>query len=227
MHWRVMTYNIHHGADVDGKAALARQAALIANLGPDLVALQEVDRFLPRSRMRDQARLLAAAGGMEFVFSANLRWLGFMQYGNAVLSRRPFGGYKHLPLPDRGEKRGLLVARIDGEREPVFFLCVHLGLDHRDRRRQLSIIRRTVAALNGPVILAGDFNTTPGSGELDLLGELLRPAALRLPTFPSDRPRFPLDNVFYSPHWRTTAVSTPLSTASDHLPLLVNLCRSD
>ena len=46
---RVLSYNIHHGAGVDGKLDLPRIAGVITAVKPDLVALQEVDRNTERA----------------------------------------------------------------------------------------------------------------------------------------------------------------------------------
>jgi len=46
---RIMTYNIHHGAGIDGKVDIDRIAKVIARENADIVALQEVDRGVERS----------------------------------------------------------------------------------------------------------------------------------------------------------------------------------
>ncbi|WP_201721852.1 endonuclease/exonuclease/phosphatase family protein, partial [Desulfotomaculum copahuensis] len=144
MHWKILTYNIHHGRNADGRISLPRLAAVISAEQPDLAALQEVDRFLPRSRMRDQALVLAAHTGLHHAFAANIRWLGFMQYGNAVLSRLPLLEQRRLSLPGTGEKRGLLIVRLTREKRTVIFLCTHLGLDRSERKQQLTAIRDSI-----------------------------------------------------------------------------------
>jgi len=51
--FRAMTYNIHHGEGVDGRLDIERIAALIRDERADLVALQEVDRGVERTKRRD------------------------------------------------------------------------------------------------------------------------------------------------------------------------------
>ena len=52
---RVLTYNIHHGEGMDDLLDLERIAALIREVTPDLVALQEVDSVTARTGSVDQA----------------------------------------------------------------------------------------------------------------------------------------------------------------------------
>ena len=50
---RVMTYNIHHGEGLDGRVDTARIAELIKQERADIVALQEVDKGVRRTALRD------------------------------------------------------------------------------------------------------------------------------------------------------------------------------
>lgn len=61
---RLATANILHGRSLaDGLVDDDRMAAAIASLGADVVALQEVDAFQPRSNAIDQTAVIAAAAG--------------------------------------------------------------------------------------------------------------------------------------------------------------------
>src|SRR5438270_1349612 len=64
----VMTYNIHHGAGMDGKVDLPRIAEVIKRSGADLVALQEVDRITLRTSRIDQCKELGRLTGMHAYF---------------------------------------------------------------------------------------------------------------------------------------------------------------
>ena len=66
---KVMSYSIRHGKGLDGKASLSRIAEVITKAQPDIVALQGVDRFMPRSGFRDQLKRLAKLLGMHACFS--------------------------------------------------------------------------------------------------------------------------------------------------------------
>jgi endonuclease/exonuclease/phosphatase family metal-dependent hydrolase len=215
---RLFTYNIHHGKGVDGKVRLRRVAAVLQRHNPDAVALQEVDRHLPRSYLRHQARALARHLGMYFVFTPTLSWLGICQYGLAILSRYPISEHQYYPLPGAHEPRGLQSASLDHDAGTFFLLNTHLGLNYQEREKQAEAIREIIRSLSGPVVLAGDMNT-----ERLTFPELPVTPPDHLPTFPSYRPRFGLDRIFASRHWRIIRAFTPSTGASDHLPLLVEL----
>jgi hypothetical protein len=73
---RVMTYNIHVGVGMDKKLDLERIADVIGNEHPDLVGLQEVDRAVKRTELRDEILELAKLTGMDYAFAHNLDFQG-------------------------------------------------------------------------------------------------------------------------------------------------------
>lgn len=224
---RVLTYNIHHGQGTDGMVSLRRIAATIREHNPDLVALQEVDCFLPRSCFNHQAFILACLLGMNYVFYGVRRWLSFMQYGNAVLSNCRLSEHHNLILPAEAERRALLKIRVEPENHPVFcFLNTHLGLSKGERRRQIEEIAGVIQQLKMPIILAGDFNAEPAVDEMKNLASRLRFASFSIPTFPAYAPKFCLDHILVSSHWVVLRSAIVQSTASDHLPLVVDLEHS-
>src|SRR5688500_2206377 len=66
---RVLSYNIHHAEGTDGKLDVARIAGVIKAAGPDLVAVQEVDRNTTRTNKVDQAAELARLTGLHGEFA--------------------------------------------------------------------------------------------------------------------------------------------------------------
>ena len=84
----VLAYNIRHGEGMDNKIDLQRIADVISKVNPDLVALQEVDKFCKRSGQRDLARELGEMLGMQHRFGKFMDYQGG-EYGMAVLSRFP------------------------------------------------------------------------------------------------------------------------------------------
>lgn len=73
---RVLTYNIHHGAGIDGKLDLERIARVIRDARPDIVALQELDRNTQRTRKVDQPAELARLTGLHGTFGGNIALQG-------------------------------------------------------------------------------------------------------------------------------------------------------
>jgi endonuclease/exonuclease/phosphatase family metal-dependent hydrolase len=104
--FRVMTYNIFGGNDLQRQSNLTRVAAMIDSLQVDVVLLQEVDRLTTRSGRVDQAAVLAERTGMHVVFGSSMDF-GGGEYGNAILSRWPVQSSRVVPLqPDPAERAG-------------------------------------------------------------------------------------------------------------------------
>lgn len=227
---RILSYNIHHGAGVDGKLDLPRIAGVIRGAEPDLVALQEVDRIVERSGRVDQPAELAKLLDMHVAFGANIRLQGG-QYGNAVLSKFPLVRHENRLLPnvDRGEQRGLLDADVGlpGGRGELRFLVTHF--DHRpdDRERRASVEQVNRLAMlqpDRPTILAGDLNDGPSSAVLrELDTRWRRTNDEPRPTVPVDRPVQQIDFVLVRPVDRWKIVETRVldeAVASDHRAVL-------
>ncbi len=138
---RFVTYNIHFGVGRDGFHDLDRIAAAVE--GADVIALQEVERFWPRSDMADQPRELAKRlPGYWWVYGANLDLHsaeGFpgeasdrrRQFGNMLLSRTPIRASENIPLPrlatePHSMRRGALEAVIDGPAGSLRVVSTHL-----------------------------------------------------------------------------------------------------
>lgn len=183
---KVMTYNIHHGVGTDDKLDLPRIANVINLAMPDVVALQELDRFWARSGHANQPQELADLLGMRYRYAPNLYlypetvFEADREFGVATFSRYPIIRNDHhlLHTPDGWEQRGLLDTRVNvpgmGE---VSVLNTHLQSDANgesrtaawQRQDQSAWISKYIANLDVPVILMGDFNAEPESNDLDAL----------------------------------------------------------
>jgi endonuclease/exonuclease/phosphatase family metal-dependent hydrolase len=234
VHFRVMTYNIHHGEGLDGKVDLVRIAELIKRERADIVALQEVDKGVARTQQRDIAGELAKLTGMTGVFSNNFHYQGG-EYGNAVLTRFPVLTTRntHYQMLRTNEQRGLLELTLNVKGRELGFLDTHLDFRHDDAERLLNLIkiREVVNAHAGqPVILCGDFNDAPTSRTYSRLKLFLNDAWSMVGqgtgwTFSADHLQRRIDYVWFSPSesLRPVRAWVPASNASDHLPLVVEL----
>jgi endonuclease/exonuclease/phosphatase family metal-dependent hydrolase len=175
---RVMTYNIRHGRGNDDRVDLGRIAEVIRSNNPEVVALQEVDRFWTRSGNVDQPAELARLLDMHACFAPNLDLTSRSpidrpcQYGVLMLSKSPILSWSHFRFPaaDGWEPRGLLEARID---VPMFgeiaVLATHFQAGPPDREQeakrqraeQARLTAERVRALRCPVIVMGDLNAGP------------------------------------------------------------------
>lgn len=227
---RVLTYNIHHGAGMDGRIDLERIAEVIRQSEADLVALQEIERGVQRSGGVDEPARLAELTGMQAVFEKNITFQGG-EFGNAVLSRRPVEFQKYHPLPNSpgGEQRGVLEVHVRVGGQKLIFLATHF--DHRgpdgDRLASVGALRKLVDDRKGvPIILAGDLNATPDSRVLaELTTSLANPCPVSpdANSYPADKPAQRIDYVLFNefPGWRSTECRViPELAASDHRPVL-------
>ena len=167
---KVLTYNIHHGRGTDGHYNLERIAKVIKAQDPDIVALQEVEKFRTRTSHDDQPAVLAELLGMHHVF-APIRTVCLQDshseaaYGNAILTKFPVLACETfcLKYTNTVEPRGCLHATVEVNGYPLHVFCVHLGLRYRERHFQIERLLSTDIVSNdrfgsGPRVLLGDFN---------------------------------------------------------------------
>jgi len=226
---RVMAYNIHHGEGMDSVLDLERIAAVIRSVDADLVALQEIDSVTTRTGRVDQAVELGMLTGLEPVFG---RFMPYREgaYGMALLSRWPIAEVENVRLPDGEEPRSALSARVTSPTtgRPLRFVGIHFYRTEEERLRQAMGLAEHLADDTIPGILAGDFNSTPGSHVLSFLEEewgVVTKGADRL-TFSSFDPVREIDFVLLRPSARFEVLRSWLlhePVASDHRPVVVDL----
>ena len=228
----VLTYNIYHGEDDNGKSNLDAVAGIINSLKPDLVALQEVDKGTTRAKGLDLTAELSRRTGMKGVFGRAMDYAGG-EYGEAILCRHPVIETKNNPLPHapEAEPRAALEAHIQ---LPAGGLIVFVGthLDHlrdqKSRMMQAGRIRELYVDYDLPVILAGDLNAVPGSDPIGLLAQDWSDASQGdpRPTCPSVAPKRKIDYIMFKPkdRWRVVEVRVvDERVASDHCPVFAVL----
>ena len=240
---RVATYNIHKGVQGLGPARrleIHNLGLAVEQLDADIVCLQEVrkmnrkeEQYFDRWPNVPQAEYLAPEG-YESVYLTNA-YTRDGEHGNALLSKFAIRHYENLDVSVTGsERRGLLHAVLDvpGQR-PLHTVCAHLGLDERQRVKQLRLLCRLLDSLpaEAPVIVAGDFNDWRQRADQHLAGCGLvevftqahgRPAR----SFPARWPLLCLDRIYVrNAQARQPRVMgrKPWSHLSDHLPLFVEV----
>lgn len=223
---RILAYNVKHGRGMDGAIDLERIARVISEQDPDLVALQEIDEGCGRSGGVDQARRLGELCSMTPIFGPFMDYDGG-RYGMALLSRLPVEASTNHVLPPGREPRTALAARVrldDGR--ALVLIGIHLYATEEERLAQAETLLDVCAGEEAPVVLAGDFNSTPGSRVMERLGQAFEdPAKQGDPrTFPSPSPEREIDFFLLRPGKRfevleQRVVDEPL--ASDHRPILL------
>ncbi|TAH36782.1 MAG: endonuclease [Planctomycetota bacterium] len=238
MRVRLMTWNIHRAIGVDRRFRPERVAAVIQHHQPDVLLLQEVDRFVPRSGRLHLAEFLAEACGYPYHSWAQAHVLAEGSYGNATLSRFPIRRRRHFDLTLNGRKqRGCLYTVLDppGPVRDLYLFNMHLGLGSAERAEQMrrflsfDVIRHLPASAR--IIVAGDTNDWRNrlyhygglakAGFRTWGGHGRRQSHL---TFPSLAPITALDKFFWrgplgEPHVHISRLRAT-RVASDHLPLL-------
>ena len=238
---RVATYNVHGCVGTDKQRSEARIAEVIAELGVDVIGLQELDLSRQRSAGIDQAGAIAEALGWHRHFHAAMQH-GDEHYGHAILSRHPLTLRRAECLPGLGsffcrEQRAAVGMDVLTEHGPVHVINTHLGLGRSERRLQAELLTSAdwLAASNGgaPLILLGDFNSLPGSRPHRMLSrhlrdvrQLVRPRG-GYRTFPTSFPVLAVDHIFVNAalHPRSVSVhrTAVARVASDHFPLVAEL----
>ncbi|MBW7990963.1 MAG: hypothetical protein FVQ84_13235 [Planctomycetes bacterium] len=228
----VLTYNIYHGADANGNSNLDAVAGIINSLGPDLVALQEVDNKTTRAKGLDLTSELSQRTGMKGIFGKAMDYAGG-GYGEAVLTRHPIIYTKNnlLPHTPNAEPRAALEIQIElPSGEKVVFVGTHLDhvRDPTNRMNQSNRIKELYQDYDLPIILSGDLNAAPGSDPINLLSEQWFYAAQDdpQPTSPSVRPRRKIDYIMYKPKDRWKVIEVRVideKVASDHCPVFAVL----
>jgi len=222
--FRVVCWNLHHGAGLDGKIDLERIAAVIRMQNPEVVLLQEVDRNCRRSGSVDQAAELGRLLEMEATFGKAMDHDGG-EYGQAILSRTPLEDVKVHLLPSHGEPRIALSAVVESALGKIAVATLHL--DHKDEARRFAQAQVAAAALlksNYPVVLAGDFNAATDSRTLSVFAQApwhILAKEMPVETFPADVPTREIDHVVTR---GLRAARPPVviaeAVASDHRPIL-------
>ena len=237
---RVMTYNIR-----SGNGDLARTADAIRGFAPDVVALQEVDvHWAERSGFADQATELGTRLHMNVRFARIYDLPGASpaapprEFGVALLSRYPIVAFRNDTLarlstqeanPVPTPMPGLLDATLDVHGIAVRVFNTHLDYraDPRVRRVQVGDMLARIGDSSAPTLVFGDMNTRPDAPELAPLIQRLHDAwpATAGPgfTYPAEAPNERIDYVLVSRGFQVRAASVPVTEASDHRPVVVDL----
>jgi len=221
----IVSYNTHAAIGMDRRFAPDRIARVLAEIKPDIVALQELPL---RVNGFDMLAYLEGETGFHAIAGPTIRHVEH-DFGNGLLTRFPIVSASQVKLDvDRREPRGAIDALLDCNGAPLRVIATHLGLRPSERRVQVRRLLDTLrAGPEVPTVLLGDLN------EWFLHGRPLRwlrehfgesPAHA---TFPSPMPLLALDRIWSSPASLLRRVRVHRSKlarrASDHLPLVARI----
>lgn len=236
----VMAYNIHIAnppsmpedfVDMEAIANVIREAE------PDLVALQEVDRFTDRSgKDLDQAKTLAEMTGMNYYFAKALNRSNG-DYGVAILSKFPIKSTSQVSLPGAegttAELRtiGLIEVELENKKK-IYFGSTHLDhLTDQSRLEQAKIMLNFLKDYQEhPIVLGGDFNMTPDNSVWNTIeNDFIKGCIGTCPgTFPATGATTTIDYILLNKKAADYFTVKSYKTidedyASDHLPILMEL----
>jgi endonuclease/exonuclease/phosphatase family metal-dependent hydrolase len=224
---RVLSYNIRQGFGLEDRFGLEPVAAEIERHNPDVVALQEIARGWVISGMVDQLQWLANRLDMRLYFEPNLA----DTWGNAFLVRLPVLAEEHRRFEDLGRVprgvQGITVATANG---PLRILITHLDSEADGDRVRADQAGEVLGFWGGggATLLVGDMNFVPDSAGYALvaasgLRDLLRETGNDGPTYPANAPFERIDYAFGTADLAVSIAESPVSTASDHRPVLIDL----
>ncbi|MBP5392462.1 MAG: endonuclease/exonuclease/phosphatase family protein [Bacteroidaceae bacterium] len=188
---RLTSYNIQHGAGLDGKIDHERQAKILRKARAQVAAIQEVDSVTKRNGGLYSLEEIGREAKMFSTFAPAINFQGG-KYGIGILSKKKPLSVHRIPLPGREEPRMLLVA----EFKHYVVACTHLSLTDEDRMASIPIILEEARKWTKPFILTGDLNDEPGMPfykEMQKHFLFLNPPYDK--TFPADAPNICIDHV--------------------------------
>lgn len=231
----VSSYNIHKGVGTDLRRDPSRNIAVLAEIGADIVALQEVDRrFGDRTGVLDPISLREQTGLVPLLLPDRLGAKASGWHGNMILLRPDFvvQDVRALTLPGL-EPRGALLVDFLSDGQPLRVVTAHLGLLRQSRLMQARELSQIIAGGDGrPVLVMGDFNEWRLGADCGLMPlrrqlRAVKRSANTMASFPAMRPILPLDRIIGCPRAVLGAVQVHDSAlarrASDHLPVRATL----
>lgn len=228
LQFKVASYNIHKAIGSDRRRSPERIMAVLAEVGADVVVLQEADRrFGARQSVLPAALIAAHSTYCPVVFDTRPGSLGW--HGNAMLVRRHIvvSSTTTISLPSL-EPRGSVVAELTIDRHRLRIVGMHLDLTGLRRREQARSIVGTANRLPPlPTIIMGDTNEWRPEGGCMPDFHVRFTSAPTGPSFPAGRPMLRLDRILVGDGFDVVAAGshhTKLAQqASDHLPVWAQL----
>ena len=169
---RLASFNIKNGLADDGSCDPDAVVGACRGLRADVLALQEVDRDVPRSNRADQTAIVAARCGLTGLY-APARGLDGGEYGNALLVRGSIADVEHVRLPvmPGNEARAVVVACVEVDGVALSVAATHLQNRHggpppkpkdaAEQLEQLDVVLAGLARRPRPRVLLGDLNMPP------------------------------------------------------------------
>ncbi|MBB6325091.1 endonuclease/exonuclease/phosphatase family metal-dependent hydrolase [Algoriphagus iocasae] len=234
---KILSYNIFHGENPNhqGVGNLEEIAALISELQPDLVAMQEVDSMTTRSagvygEKEDLMQKLAELTGYTGYFAKAMDFAeggygeGLLVKGNGKFETQ------NLPLPGGGEPRAAAWVTYElPSGKKIKFAGTHLCHQFEENRiAQVEAVSLRAKKEKLPTIWAGDLNLKPDSKAYKSIKGSWKDAGASptpySPTYGTMEDGARIDYVWFDSSKFTLVDYQVLNVLhSDHYPVLVTL----
>lgn len=229
----VMTYNIEGDAELlKGTKHIDDIAAVINQIKPDIVGLNEVHRHTWQSRFHDQVGRLQLLTHLNGVFGRSYSELGGA-FGNAMLTRGAIISADVHNLPCAGEPRSLLVTTIRIDHTTVQVFVGHVaawgGFNSSIRTKQLDCLGSHVGVSPYPHILTGDFNAPPEASEIVKFRQTNTTLQICGPSLPITQRimKERIDYIFADLGWQVRDAHVVEAGPSDHFPVVAELTHEE
>lgn len=230
---RVMTFNIQHCLEYKkNRINIPLFYKTIGSLDVDICGLNEVRGKGRLFGYTDQTNALGDGLGYNRYFAEAIKVKGSSPYGNALVTRLNIVSAETIKIPDPDDKndkgcfesRCVLKAVLEVNGKNICVLICHMGLEPSERVNAVEVICKIIDETDLPIILMGDFNTTPDNNVLNPIYQRLNDTdALAdikgAPTYPSYKPEDKIDYIFYR-GLNCKRVETYGEVVSDHLPII-------
>ena len=217
-----LQYNIQQGFDSKGIVNFRGVAKIIRSTGATIVGLEETETMRISAGNRDVAAWLGETLKMNVFEGPRPKDSTF---GNALLTVYPILSAKAEILPSHGELAVLIVARLLINSTVVNVLVAHFGEYFDDRLAQAKKTAEIINSLTGPIILLGDFNSVPGSEQIN---EIMKTGVNNTYLVLNGNNQVPttldgskmIDMIFYKGLTATRCEVLTWAEASDHYPVI-------
>lgn len=221
------TYNIHRCVGTDAVRNIDRVVAVLEEIQPDILALQEVDAFGPNWLETSVLGVIRHRLNLQYVIYHPTMLTEDESYGIALLSRFPITTERTVALTNAGrEPRLMTEAFLTYEDLTLQVIHTHLGLKRSERLDQTNRILNSMVGPEGSdaTILLGDLNEWWERSRMQRnLRDVFR-GGQQHRTFPAKRPILSLDRIWYRGVGFSIDVAVHDSdlarVASDHRPLV-------
>ena len=216
----VMTYNIQQACDISGERSYDKQLALIREVAPDLIALQESDSTRISLNNNDYVRYFAGKLGYYSYFGPRTTT---GTYGTAILSRYPLQYTRSVYTYSDQDEIGTAVAEIGVSGKTFTIYNVHPdGSDTAMMVFAETLLEQSAGKSN--VIALGDYNLRDYEEAYQLIDQIYTNAWVSI--YPSEispdgvdmSGDNRIDHIFFSPDLevRDPVYILPPESATDH-----------